>query len=458
MESNFERLDAYQIGKLIKENKLNPLTLLEFFIDLYKKSKKDTQNSFCDYFIKNAYKEAELSRKRQINDSRLSIFDGIPTGWKDVIDIEGCPAYGGSKIIKKIRFNGKVKDAEIVRNAKSKGIVSLGKTSTVEFAFGGLGINNSCSYPTNQMISGNYCPGGSSSGSAAAVYSGLIPFSIGTDTAGSVRIPSAWHSLIGFKPTYASISCKGILPLSKSYDTVGTICKSVRDTKILFNLLSNNNYKYPDISNKKIVLGFVEDFTFDSMLVKDKEAFLELIEYLSKIGVKVKKIKIPEFKKINNLIHSKGSIVNYEAWNYWRSIIVKNLANIDRNVSSRFALGRNIDNLQIKKIKREIMGLKKRVYAKFDGIDSFFMPTLGFKPPSIREMSNEKKYIKYNTLALNSTRIANIFNLCAITMPIKKGNWLSFSLLQKENYDVKLLCLAALLEKKIKKNRINVLN
>ena len=118
----------------------------------------------------------------------------------------------------------------------SFGLISLAKTSTVEFAFGGLGINSSASYPPNLMMKGNYCPGGSSSGSAASVYANLIPLAVGTDTAGSIRIPSAWHSLVGFKPTYGSISNHGVLPLANSYDTLGTISKCVKDTQIFYNV------------------------------------------------------------------------------------------------------------------------------------------------------------------------------------------------------------------------------
>ena len=114
----------------------------------------------------------------------------------------------------KINFTDKVNIDD-----KKNGLVTLAKTSTVEFAFGGLGINNSYKLPKNLMFSKqNLAPGGSSTGSATAVYSGLAPMSVGTDTAGSVRIPAAWHSLVGFKPSYRKISTKGVLPLSKSFD------------------------------------------------------------------------------------------------------------------------------------------------------------------------------------------------------------------------------------------------
>ena len=115
-----------------------------------------------------------------------------------MIDIQGFPGYGGSKLLEKLRKNEKVKNARIVDIAKKNGLISLAKTSTVEFAFGGLGLNKSCKLPTNLLYNlKNYAPGGSSTGAATSVFSGLAPLSVGTDTAGSIRIPASWHSLTG---------------------------------------------------------------------------------------------------------------------------------------------------------------------------------------------------------------------------------------------------------------------
>ena len=115
-----------------------------------------------------------------------------------MIDIEKFPAFAGSKALQNIRKNEIVRDAEIVSLAMKGGLVSLAKTSTVEFAFGGLGTNTSFYLPKLIKNGQEFASGGSSTGSAFAVAKGLIPISIGTDTAGSVRIPSAWNNLIGF--------------------------------------------------------------------------------------------------------------------------------------------------------------------------------------------------------------------------------------------------------------------
>ena len=345
-----------------------------------------------------------------------------------------------------------MKDATVVSRAKKKGMITLAKTSTVEFAFGGLGINNSSAYSPNLMIKGNLCPGGSSSGSASAVYANLIPLAVGTDTAGSVRIPSAWHGLVGFKPTFGRISNHGVLPLASSFDTIGIVAKCVKDTQIFFNILSGRSDKFLSINFNKITICIVDDFITKLLPSKEREKYESLIYSLTLKGIKIKRIKVPEFNIMNEMLEEKGGVVNFEAWNYWKKTINKKIDIIDENVASRFALGAKISSSQAVNIKEKIAILKKLVYTRFNKAEVLMIPTLAIRPPKIEEVLKKKNYIYYNNLVLNNTRVANIFNLCAITMPIKKGYWFSFSLLAQEKEDKKLLCIAKEIEGIINKN------
>ncbi len=445
MKNDITKLTAYEIGVMLSKNKIDPINLLELFLKNYNIAEEKTKSGICKILDKEAFLAAEQSWKRQKNNNRLSIFDGVPSGWKDVIDLEGHPAFGGSKLLKKLRKNKKVKDACVVSNAKKSGIIPLFKTSTVEFAFGGLGTNNSVKYPKNQMYKDLRCPGGSSSGSASSVFSNLIPIAVGTDTAGSVRIPSCWHGLVGFKPTYNNISCEGILPLSKSYDTVGTICKSVRDSMILYSILSENNFHYYSLK-RKYKIGIVTDFNLSSLEPKDKLIFDVFIKKLINSGFKLKNIKIPEFNKVNKIIEQEGGIVNYEAWNYWKESISQGDNLIDKNVISRFHLGKNMSEKVFLGIKNKINKLKQKIYNNFDSIDFLILPTLNIKPPTIEQIKDKEKYIFYNNLVLSNTRIANLFNLPAITIPIKKNYWLSFSIFCEKKKDEILLSVAQEIE------------
>ena len=159
-------------------------------------------------------------------------------------------------------------------------MISLAKSSTVELAFGGIGINNSCPLPTNLMIPGNVAAGGSSTGSATAIFSGLAPIGIGTDTAGSVRIPAAWHGLVALKPSLGMISMNGVIPLSKSNDTLGVISKCVKDARLIFQILSEKKYNFSFNQSNQVQLVLVNNFTFKRL----KDSHKTIIEDLKMMG------------------------------------------------------------------------------------------------------------------------------------------------------------------------------
>ncbi len=449
MNNNLKKLSAFYLGSLLERSKIDPIIILEYFLSNFRNAEKNERLSFTKIFKKEAFKEAELSWKRQKKNERLSFFDGIPLVWKDLIDLEGFPAFAGSKLIKKLRNKEHAKNAKIVKIAKKHGLVSLAKTSTVEFAFGGIGINKSYKLPHNIMFKDQgLAPGGSSTGSATAVFSGLAPMAVGTDTAGSIRIPSAWHSLVGFKPSSKKISTNGVLPLSTTFDSVGTICKSVKDTKILYNILSNSKNKFLLGTGQNIKIGHVENLNFSFLDDLSKQKIEELYLNISKLGILITKIKLPEFEEINDLISSHGSLVNYEAWKFWKEKIKNNLDLLDSNVADRFLIGKRMKQGSVNILKKKTLELKKKVFYKLEEFDFFIMPTVALEPPSLSTLKNKKNYHYYNNLVLDNTRAANIFDLCAISIPLffQKRKWLSISIISKKNNEEKLLDVAEKIE------------
>ena len=142
---------------------------------------------------------------------------GIPVSVKDLIDVAGIPTTAASNVRPRIAA---AKDADVVANLKAAGAVIVGKCNLHEFAFGTTG-EDSAFGPTRNPHDHARSPGGSSSGSAAAVAAGLCWASVGTDTGGSIRIPSAACGTVGLKPSFGELSCRGIVPLSGSLDHVG---------------------------------------------------------------------------------------------------------------------------------------------------------------------------------------------------------------------------------------------
>ena len=448
MSGDLKKKFAYQLDSLIEKNKLDPVYLTEYLFDAYESSSKNTKLAFVNILKKQALKEAENSRKRQKTGKRLGFFDGMPISWKDVIDISYAPALAGSKVLEYSRNTRNIKDSTIFKKAKARGLISIAKTSTVEFAFGGLGLNKSNPLPYNIRLGRNYLAGGSSTGSAAAVFAGISPISVGTDTAGSVRIPAAWHGLVGFKPSYKRISKRGILPLSKTYDTVGIISKCVLDAKLLFGIISKKNLDIKDKCNKDLKICLVKDFITQDLNAKALEEFEFSLRRISKIGYKIQESKMPEFFKINEVFKKEGYLVNYEAWNYWKNIIKFKLSDIDHNVKKRFLLGKEMKKIQIIELRNKIKKIKKDLLLRIENFDFLILPTLSINPPTLKKIDNDKNYSYYNEKVLSNTRIANIFNFSAITLPVKKiGNhFFSITLLAKSNDDERLLMLAQNIE------------
>ena len=162
----------------------------------------------------------------------LSALDGVPVAWKDLIDIAGAPTTAGSRYFS----GGPVKTADLAcaANAAAAGMVTMGKLNMTEMAYSGLGLNPHYGTPLNPNDRKTpRSPGGSSSGSGAAVAARLVPCAIGTDTGGSVRIPSAFNGVVGYKTSCGRIDTTGMFPLARTYDTIGPLARSVEDCILL---------------------------------------------------------------------------------------------------------------------------------------------------------------------------------------------------------------------------------
>jgi len=167
--------------------------------------------------------------KREINivhqrwpepDSRPPLF-GVPVGVKDIFHVEGLPTQAGSDVPEHVLVG---EEATVVSNLKSVGAIVLGKTVTTEFAYFDPG-------PTRNPHDLNHTPGGSSSGSAAAVAAGLCPFALGSQTIGSVNRPASFCGVVGVKPSYGRVATDGVLPVAPSVDHVGYFTQDIASAR-----------------------------------------------------------------------------------------------------------------------------------------------------------------------------------------------------------------------------------
>lgn len=286
--------------------------------------------------------QTEIAQKK-FTDGTATTLTGIPFAVKDNILIEGRIASAGSKILENYRASF---DATVIKDLKKVGAVLLGRTNMDEFAMGSS-TQTSAYGVTLNPIDISRVPGGSSGGSAAALAGDLTLGALGTETCGSVREPSAFCGLVGLKPTYGALSRHGIIAMGNSLDQVSPFGKCVRDTEIIFNLLSRydkeDSTSVPDSlrgskvsdnhSAKKI--GVPWHLFKDGMDKEVLENFKESLEKFKKAGYEIIDIE---------LLHAKYSLAIY--YIIMPAEVSTNLSRFDGIRYGFIAEGKEVQNLK----------------------------------------------------------------------------------------------------------------
>ena len=223
---------------------------------------------------------------------------GIPFGVKDIFDTAGMPTEWGTPLQR-----GRVpsQDAVLIAQLREAGAIVLGKTHTTAFAYFDPG-------PTRNPHNTAFSPGGSSSGSAAAVAAGMVPFAIGSQTMGSVLRPASFCGIVGLKPTFDRLPLGGVMPFAKSLDHAGFFTKTIEDMRHLWSACSAE----ADQQSLRPADRFVSvPWPIEEGLEPEmQEAFGALLEHLREAGLRIKEEPLPE--TFRGLLRAARSINNYE--------------------------------------------------------------------------------------------------------------------------------------------------
>jgi aspartyl-tRNA(Asn)/glutamyl-tRNA(Gln) amidotransferase subunit A len=215
---------------------------------------------------------------------------GIPISLKDLIDQRGIVTTAGSRVSDAVPAAA---DAPVTASLRQAGAVLVGKTNLHEFAFGTTS-DESAFGPVRHPLAHERSPGGSSGGSAVAVATGMSLASIGTDTGGSIRIPSAACGLVGLKPGWAELSCDGVVPLSHTLDHIGPLARSVTDAAIVYHVLAGLPAQaLPARPVGGLRIGVLRDY-FEELLEPDVRACVDSVQgQLLEAGASLVDVRLP---------------------------------------------------------------------------------------------------------------------------------------------------------------------
>ena len=353
----------------------------------------------------------------------LGPLHGLPIAYKDLCDIAGKVGTGGSKM-----FESRIatETSNTVERLTAAGMVPLGKLHMVEFAFGGWGTNPLMGAPWNPWdLATQRVPGGSSSGTGVAVAARLTPAGIGSDTGGSVRIPSAFNGLVGLKVTFGRIGLSGTMLLSWSLDSIGPMARSVEDCALLLNALAAPDPRDPTTLGQPL-----EDFTLATrpgtiegmrIAVPDTKqmpnfshpdvikAWQTAARTFESLGATVEAVRLPDW--YFDLSRPAGTLIASEAYSLHRDYIEDMSKAIGPGVRARAQAAKQLLPGAYAEEFR-VMAERRRAFSEwFRAYDVILMPTMAVPAIPLSEVDELSPIPGY------LTRPANYLGLCSLAMP-----------------------------------------
>ncbi len=340
---------------------------------------------------------------------------GIPISLKDLIDMAGIPTTAASRVRDGHRAAA---DAPVVARLRHAGAIIIGKTNLHEFAFGTT-TEDSAYGAAHNPYDPSRSPGGSSGGSAIAVATGMSIASVGTDTGGSIRIPSAACGIVGLKPTFGEIPTTGVVPLSGTLDHVGPMTRTVLDAALMYEALSGRESRPSEWKPADAPLQFVvpEPFYLERLDTEVRRRFDETCRGLTDAGHVVQRGAIAQAELVPAVyLH----IVMAEAAAYHAATLDAVPDKYVPAVRTRLEMGRYVLGEDYVRAMRGREVLRAAVDAALGGSDALLLPSLAIPAPPLGansvDVGGAKEPVRAITLRLTQT--FNITGHPAISIPM----------------------------------------
>lgn len=414
-----------ELSSLIESKELSPVELTEAVLN-HAEATEDDINAYMEFYKGEALASAKEAESEIANGNYKGMYHGIPMGIKDNVYFKDKVSTMSSKIHKDFVSEH---DATVIKKLREAGVVFTGKVSMHEYAWG-ITNNNPHYGAVKNPWNLEKIPGGSSGGSGAAVAVGSSVASLGTDTAGSIRIPSSACGIVGLKQTHGLVSKYGVYPLAWSLDHVGPMTKTVKDAAGLLQIIAGYDQNDPTSVKvpredylgkvtgdvKDLVIGVNEEYFFNEVDNEIETLVRAAIDKLVEQGAKVKEVKIPALKYAEwaELVTSLS-----EASAIHHSDMLTRPDDFGHDIRMLFELGElpsAVDYLQAQQVRRQ---LKQDFQKAFNKVDILMMPTLPVLPNDIgddwADLNGEKVDLIDNIIRF--TGPGNLTGLPALSIP-----------------------------------------
>jgi len=341
---------------------------------------------------------------------------GMPVSVKDLFGVPGLPVFAGTDMEMPEEWQ---RAGPVVAGVLRQMGVVMGKTHTVEFAFGGVGANVHWGAPVNPWSKDRpRAPGGSSSGAGVSLAQGAALVALGTDTAGSVRVPASVTGQAGLKITHGRWSSEGIVPLSPSLDTPGLLCRSVADLAYAFAALDPSGQPEPRAAAiGGLRIGRADRPFTDDMDPSVAAVFDAVMTRIASAGARVTATDLPGAETALEVFRA-GGLAAPELAAFMRSHFPERIARLDPAVRLRVEGVDTLTAIEYLQRRETLARCARQAAQVFDSVDVVATPTVPISPPLMADLAETEAYRRANMLMLRNTAVANLTGLCALSLPI----------------------------------------
>jgi len=351
-----------------------------------------TLHAYIDVYRDSARRVAAAAETMIRAGHRLGPLHGVPIALKDNIGLAGLVTTAGSKVLADWRPS---EDATAAQRLKSAGAVIIGKTNMHEFAWGGTSANPHYGWVRNPWDVNRF-PAGSSGGSGAAVAARTCYGALGTDTGGSVRLPSAVNGIVGLRPTIGRVSNFGVVPLAWTMDTVGPMTRTVEDCALLFSAIAGHDVRDPGSANVQVVdysadlrrgveglrIGIIPDYFFHHLQAPVHAAVTAALETFTGTGARVVDVKV---EGIHGNISAQLTVEACEPSTYHQQWLRERPQDYGMDVRLLLEAGELHLATHYLQAQRYRALLRTRFLEAFKSVDVFICPTLPFTATRVGE-------------------------------------------------------------------------